>query len=280
MLQDRNSEVSSSKRPRVLLISGKPSSGDIITAFLVAIGYTYLAASSWSALATMLERETFDAVLLDLVNPPIPAEEAIAKIREIDPTLARRLVVIGDSAMEPKTAKLIEQHRLCYVSQDDLVPQLWTVLQRVVAQPDLLRLTSRYLRPVRMIFDSFGSPSPGGVRSFRSSVRQFVFQHESTTIDILMETAPGSGHLLLTGQVLSAQPNGGPQSDLPVLLISATRTLARTTTDRFGEFNLEFEPTVDASLEIRLVERLWVSIPLKNMERERERGISNLSAAG
>jgi hypothetical protein len=88
------------------------------------------------------------------------------------------------------------------------------------------------------------------------------------TIDILMETAQDSGRLLLTGQVLSAQSNDAPQANLPVLLISGIRTLMRTTTDGFGEFNLDFEPTADASLEIRLLERLWVSIPLRNMERE------------
>jgi DNA-binding NtrC family response regulator len=278
MLQNSHSEDKSSKRPRVLLITGKLSLGDIITPFLVATGYACSAAANWSTLETMLERETFDAVLLDLVHPPIPAEEAIVKIKEIDPALSRRLVVIGGSGMEPKIAKLIEHYRLSYVSQDELVPQLWAVLQRVVAQPDLLRLTSRYLKPARMIFDSFGSPSPGGVRSFRTSVRQFVYQHESTTIDILMETEQGSGRLLLTGQILSARPDDTPQADLPVLLISGTRTLARTTTDRFGEFTLEFEPTVDAGLEIRLVERLWVYIPLGNPERKE--GLAALNAAG
>ena len=60
----------------------------------------------------MLERETFDAVLLDLLHPPIPAEEAVLKIKQIVPTLAHRLLVIGGSAMDPKTAELIEHHDL------------------------------------------------------------------------------------------------------------------------------------------------------------------------
>jgi hypothetical protein len=226
----------------------------------------------------MLEREMFDAVLLDLLHPPIPAEEAIVKIKEIVPTLARRLLVIGGSATEPRTAELIGRHDLSLISQDDLVPQLWTVLQEIVAQPDLRTLPSRYVQPARMIFDSFGSPPPAGIRSLRTSVRQFVYQRENITIDILMETAQDSGRLLLTGQVLSAQPDDGPQADLPVLLISGTRTMMRTTTDGFGEFNLEFEPTVDAGLEIRLLERLWLSIPLRNMEWEG--GLPTLKAAG
>jgi hypothetical protein len=226
----------------------------------------------------MLERETFDAVLLDLLHPPIPAEEAIVKIKEIVPTLAHRLLVISSSATEPRTAELIGRHNLSVISQDDLVKQLWTVLQEISVQPHLRMLPSRYVQPARMMFDSFGSPPPAGVRSLRTSVRQFVYQHENVTIDILMETAQDCGRLLLTGQVLSTQADGAPQADLPVLLISGMRTLMRTTTDEFGEFNLDFEPTVDASLEIRLLEKLWVSIPLRNIEREG--GIATLKETG
>jgi CheY-like chemotaxis protein len=277
-MQISDSQDPSSKRRRVLLITGNPSSGNVISAFLVAMGHTCCTASNWNALTMMLERETFDAVLLDLLHPPIPAEEAIVKIKEIVPTLAHRLLVIGGSAMEPKTSELIGRHDLSLVSQDDLVLQLWTVLQEITVQPDLRTLPSRYVQPARMIFDSFGSPPPAGVRSLRTSVRQFVYEHENMTIDISMETAQDSRRLLLTGQVLSAQPDDGPQADLPVLLISGMRTLMRTTTDGFGEFNLDFEPTVDASLEIRLLERLWVSIPLRNMEREG--GLPTFKGAG
>lgn len=277
-MQISDSQAPSIKRHRVLLITANPSSGNVISALLVAMGHTCCAASNWNALTMMLEREAFDAVLLDLRHPPIPAEDAIVKIKEIVPTLAHRLLVIGGSAMEPKTAELIGRHGLLLVSQDDLVLQLWTVLQEIVAQPDSRTLPSRYVQPARMIFDSFASPPPAGVRSLRTSVRQFIYQHESMTIDILMETAHDSGRLLLTGQVLSAQPDDGPQADLPVLLISGTRTMMRTTTDGFGEFNLEFEPAVDAGLEIRLLERLWVSIPLRNMEREG--GFPTMKAAG
>jgi hypothetical protein len=191
-------------------------------------------------------------------------EEAVVKIEEIDPALSRRLLVIGGRELDG-LGKLIAQYDLTYLSQDNVVQQLWTTLQKIVAQPDFLRLPLRHLQSARMIFDSARSPSSVGVRSLSTSFKQLVYQHESTMIDILMETEQGTGRLLLTGQVLNAGPDDAPQADLPVLLISGTRTLARTTTDRFGEFTLDCQPTVDAGLEIRLVERLWVSIPLGNL---------------
>jgi CheY-like chemotaxis protein len=266
MLQNADSEDSSVQRRRVLLISSKPSSGDSISEFLGALGYTCSSTSGWNALA-MLERETFDAILLDLAHSSIPAEETILKIKAIDAGLARRLLVIGSSASDPEAAELIQRHNLLQVPQDDLVPQLWKALQKVT-QAGMPSLPSSYVQPARMIFNSIGVPPPAGVRSVRTSVRQFVYEHENITIDILMETARGSGRLLLTGQVLSAQPHDAPQASLPVLLLSGTRTLTRTITDKFGEFNLEFEPTMNAGLEIRLVERLWVSIPLESMQSE------------
>jgi hypothetical protein len=277
MLQHDHPVNASSKRPRVLLISGKPSSGDIIPALLAAMGYECSVAARWSTIATMLERESFDAALLDLLHPPSSDEEAILKIKEMDPSLFRRLLLIGDRELGPEAAGLTAHHDLTLVSHDHLVPQLWMLLEKVVAQPDSLRPPSRHLQPARMIFDNTRSPSPEGVRSLRTSVRQLVYQHESVTIDILLETEQGSGRLLLTGQVLSVRPDDAPQANLPVLLISGTRTLTQTTTDRFGEFTLEFEPTADAGLEIRLAERLWVSIPLGNMERKE--GIVTLGAS-
>jgi DNA-binding NtrC family response regulator len=267
MLQHADPEESSIRR-RVLLISSKPSSGDMISEFLGAMGYTWSSTSAWNALA-MLERETFDAILIDLVHPSIPVEEAVLKIKEIDAGLAHRLLLIGGSATDTSTAELVGRHNLVHVSQDDLADRLWKALQDVARQREH-GLPSRYLQPARMIFDSMKSAPPQGLRSLSTSIRQFVYQHESITIDILLETAQGSGRLLLAGQVLSASSDVAAQAGLPVLLINEARTVARTTTDKFGEFNLEFESAESASLEIRLVERLWVSIPLSTTPKAEE----------
>ena len=266
MLQNIDSEDSSVERRRVLLISSNPSAQDVVSELLRAMGYAWSSASGSNALA-MLERESFDAILLDLVHPSISAEEAVLKIKEINADLVQHLLVIGGSATDPKIGELIERDHLLHVSQDDLAPRLWTALQEVTKRGASVP-SAPYLQPAQMIFDSMQSSSPQGVRGFRTSVRQFVYQHESITIDILLETAHASGRLHLTGQVLSAHPDGSLQADLPVLLTSGTKTLARTTTDRFGEFNLEFEPVVNAGIEIRLLERRWVSIPLESGPRE------------
>jgi len=266
MVQNTDSEDSSVERRRVLLITTKPSAQDVVSELLRAMGYAWSSASGWNALA-MLERESFDAILLDLVYASIPAEEAVLKIKEINADLLQHLLVIGGSATDPKIDELIKRDHLLHVSHDDLAPRLWTALQKVTKRGAHI-LPSRYLQPAQMIFDSMQSSSPEGIRGLRTSIRQFVYQHESITIDILLETAHASGRLLLTGQVLSARPDGPLQADLPVLLTSGTKTLARTTTDRFGEFNLEFEPAVNAGLEIRLLERNWVSIPLESGPRE------------
>jgi len=50
-----------------------------------------------------------------------------------------------------------------------------------------------------------------------------------------------------------------------VLLIDGMTTVARTTTNQFGEFLLEFEIMEDPGLQIRVREG-WAAIPLGKMD--------------
>lgn len=218
----------------------------------------------------MLERESFQAIFIDLAHPSMSAHEMILKIGDIDASLVRGLLLIGDGAIDSGIAGLIQRHNLVHLSPDDLAPEeLWTALQRVNQRRRRSpRPRAAHLHLPRLLLDTMNSPLPNDVRSLGTPFRQFVYEHQNVTIDILLESGPGSGHLLVTGQVLSARTDDAPRADLPVLLVSGTKTLARTTTDRFGEFHLEFEPVSNSALEIRLQERVWISIPLEGMPRE------------
>jgi len=86
-------------------------------------------------------------------------------------------------------------------------------------------------------------------------------RERSSTFDLSLDFGRGSGRLCLTGQVSA----GGSQDQiagLSVVLAAGSETLARTTTDQFGEFHIECEFPEDVSLEIRLGERAWVLVPL------------------
>jgi hypothetical protein len=53
---------------------------------------------------------------------------------------------------------------------------------------------------------------------------------------------------------------------LSVLLVGGMGTMARTVTNEFGEFHMEFASPQDVNLEIRLGDRLWIRVPLGKID--------------
>jgi hypothetical protein len=89
-------------------------------------------------------------------------------------------------------------------------------------------------------------------------------------IDLSIDFVDGAGRMSLAGQVLDSERKGKTDG-LTVLLVGGTGTLARTATNRFGEFQVECDFPEEVSLEIRLGERSWVLVPLGKMDWARER---------
>lgn len=268
MLQQNNPEDSSGERRRILLIGAEPSQEALISTFLVTMGCTCATVSS-REMSAVIERETFDAVLLALDRSQVYAEKTILRIKEIRPSLAERTLVITSSFTDRQTIELIERHDLQQVSQGALLGQLWSALQGMFAGPRLPKLAPQNMQIAQVIFDSFRSPLPAGVRGLHAPARQLAYQHKSATIDLIIEPREGRGGISISGQVLDATKRKG--EGLAVLLTSDLKTLARTTTNQFGEFGLEFELAKEACLEIRLGEGVWVSLPLGKMDWVKKR---------
>src|SRR5260370_42648095 len=112
----------------------------------------------------------------------------------------------------------------------------------------------RHMGISRTIFDSFRSPLAAGLRSLSLRPRQIAYQHQSTVIDVSIEVLQGSGLISLTGQVLDAERKD-KNDGLSVLLVDGMAILARTATNQFDEFNLQFESAEDVNLEILLGDR-------------------------
>jgi hypothetical protein len=159
--------------------------------------------------------------------------------------------------------ELIERHDLIEVSQ---LQQLWPILQDLVVPPGSSDLRRRSMPMARLIFDSLRHPLPAdGIRGLLLGARQLAYQHQGTMIDVSIERAQESGQISLAGQVLNSDRKGR-SSDLSVLLVGGTGTLARTITNEFGEFHMEFASLQDLSLEIRLGERSWIQVPLGKID--------------
>jgi hypothetical protein len=212
-----------------------------------------------------LQREAFDAVLIDLGPSEAKAEQAILKIKQIRPSLADRMLVISNGLADREIVELIERHDLVQVSQEGLLQQLWSTLQDLVAPSRSREGGPRGMQIARMIFDSFRYPLPVGVRGLSPGARQVAYQYKQAIIDVSVDFGEGPGRISLTGQVLDGEKKGKNEG-LSVLLVDGARTLVRTATNQFGEFQMEFDSADDLNLEVRLGERSWVSIPLGKMD--------------
>ena len=252
-------------RRKVLLAGVEPSAQGLISTFLFTMGWTCTVAQSKEEVPAILQREAFDALVIDLGHSEEQAEQTILRIKQMCPSLGDRMLVINSGAADRKILELVERHDLIQLSQAGLLPQLWATLQELLVSPRSRELPSRGMPLARMIFDSFRHPLAAGVRGSTTGTRQLAYQHKSTIIDLSIELADGSGRISLAGQVLDGERKG-KNDGLPVLLVSGNGTLARTATNKFGEFQVECDFPEDVSLEIRLGERSWVLVPLGKMD--------------
>jgi len=275
-VEKKNPEAASVPRRKLLLVGAEPSVQGLITPFLLTMGWTCTVVHDREEVPAVLQREGFDAVVIDLGHSEPHAEQVILRIKQIRPSLGDRMIAISNTVGDRRMLELMERHDLIKLSQESLLPQLWATLQVLFDSPRSRELPPRATQMARMIFDSLRYPLSPGVRGLSPGARQLAYQHKRTIIDVSLELAEGSGRMSLAGQVLDGERKGKNEG-LSVLLVSGTGTLARTATNEFGEFQVECEFPEDMSLEIRLGERSWVLVPLGKMDRVGKQ-VSNGSA--
>jgi CheY-like chemotaxis protein len=265
MFQHQNSEDPVRERRKVMLMARDSAERRLISTFLMTMGCGCVVVSTQEEFAGF-EHETFDAVLIDVANSGVATEQAIARIHELHPSLSERILAFSSDVIDPEMIELIERYRLRQMSKEALLQQIWATLQELFEAPRLGKPLPRSMQVAQLIFDSFRMPLPAGVRGSPEPGRQLAYQHQNKIVDLLIEPREESGRVSLAGQVMGAGMRKGENSGLPVLLIDRMKTLARTTTNQFGEFQLEFEVVENAGLQIRLGDGSWASIPIGKMD--------------
>ena len=265
------SERPTGKRKRVLLVGAEPFLQESITTLLSTMGWACTALSRLEDVLPTIEQSFFDVVLMNLGPSGAGLEPTILGIREIAPTLSERIVVISTGVVDSEILELIERYDLSHLPQEKVLSRLWSTLEDLVVSPTWCKVAPRNIQVARLLFDSFLAPSMAGVRSLHASGRHFIYEHNNTTVDVLVDVQPGSNRISVMGQVLDATRPQGRKENLAVVLSNQSGTLARTTTNRLGEFNLHFEFAENISLEIRMGERSWISVPLAHMDWAKQR---------
>lgn len=255
-----NLEHGLSKRKRVLLAGAATPDRDRISTFLSTTGWACKTVSEEAEMLAALEREPFNAVLLDLGCSGLCAERTILDIREIRPSLSERILVVSRGSLNPETSELIERYDLVALSEERLLTQLCVTLESLCDKQGAYK--SRSGKTARLLFDSFRFPLPAGVRTSPAPGRHLTYKYGHTFIEMFLDRGLASEQVSLVGQVLNATAGEPEIPALTVVLVDQSGALARTTTNTSGEFALEFTSADTVSLEIRLAERSWVSIPV------------------
>lgn len=116
-------------RRKILVVEDEPSIRNVIYLLLGALKCDGDVAYSGQQALSMLARESFDAVLLDLRSSDLPPEQVVHEMSEIRPSLVGRILVITGELSDRRTMDLIEQNCLSCVRRAHLVHDLWDRLR-------------------------------------------------------------------------------------------------------------------------------------------------------
>ena len=121
-----------SQNRKVLIVEDDAAIRNVLYVLLAGVGCEGDIAYSGKQALSMLSREKFDAVLLDLRCSNLPADQVVSQINEIRPSLVGRVLVITGELTDTQTMKVIEQHCLPYVPRERLMQDLWGRLRSVL----------------------------------------------------------------------------------------------------------------------------------------------------
>jgi hypothetical protein len=114
----------------------------------------------------------------------------------------------------------------------------------------------------QLVFDSLMQPQMAGVRGTMSGPRQLLYRAGPIVIDMRLEERAGGDRHSLVGQVLSSENSEEGMNEMPVHLLCGRSEIAKTRTNLFGEFQLEYEKAKDLQVFLELTQDKDVFIPL------------------
>jgi hypothetical protein len=137
----------------------------------------------------------------------------------------------------------------------------------------VMRLKRVPLIRVRMVYDSLLAPEPLGLRSAWQVGWQALYRAGSCSLDLRVEPEVSSTRAALIGQISNHTIPENQMSNINVYLRSGRSVVAETRSNRFGEFQMEYEQQGRLQLCVDLeggTKRFQV--PLRKFSSERALG--------
>ncbi len=146
----------------------------------------------------------------------------------------------------------------------------------ILQQPEKVQILPRI--PARLLYDSFREPLPAGVRTQQRLSRQALYEAGDYSLDLRWDNERGSPRVALVGQIKNRKEPSKHLGDVPVLLVSGKKLLARTVSNSLGEFQMEYSPTKHLRLYVP-VRQPHKSVAVRLIEfRENKTATSKVAA--
>ncbi len=120
-------------------------------------------------------------------------------------------------------------------------------------------------RGIRLVFDSMLQPLTAGMRG-SVAARQFLYETDEYYIDLRLEPRAPTDNACLIGQVLNRATADRNAPGLAVRLQEGTRLIAHTSTNEFGEFQVEFKAGDNLCILISRDEAPEIVLPLYGIQ--------------
>ena len=123
---------STSSRRKVLIIEDEPSIRNVLYVLLAGLGCDGDVAHDTQKALSMIRKDRFDAVLLDLRAAHLPPEEMVSAIAELRPSLLGRVLVITGELSDPDTLAILERCAVPHVPRSRVARDLWGHMQTLL----------------------------------------------------------------------------------------------------------------------------------------------------
>lgn len=141
-----------------------------------------------------------------------------------------------------------------------------------VRQPRTSRL------PVQLAYDSFLVPAPAGLRATWQVGWQALYRAGNCSLDLRIEPELSSTRAAVIGQINNHVAPLEHMENLPVCLKSGRTIVAETRSNRFGEFQIEYEQQPRLQLCVYLEDGAKsFQVPLKKFASERNSGTERMN---
>ena len=113
----------------VLIIEDEPSIRNVLCVLLAGMRCEGDIVPTASQALAMIEKQDFDAVLLDLRCSEMPATEPVSALKNLRPSLIGKVLVITGDASDPQTMEMIKKNHWPYIPRHRVMQELWDRLR-------------------------------------------------------------------------------------------------------------------------------------------------------